>query len=61
MAEFDTVYQNVLAAHLKTDAGRALIAAKLQDAVTASDPTSVTNAPTASVTNNTAPTAPAKS
>ena len=49
MAEFDSVYQNVLEAHLATAAGRALIAAKLQDAVAPSDPSSVSNAPTATV------------
>jgi hypothetical protein len=53
LAEFDDVYQNVLAAHLKTDAGRALLAAKLQDAVKATDPSSVTNAPGAQVTQST--------
>jgi hypothetical protein len=51
LAEFDDVYQNVLASHLKTEAGRALLAAKLQDAVKDSDPSSVQNAPTANVSS----------
>ena len=61
LAEFDDVYQNVLAAHLNTAAGRALLAAKLQDAVTASDPSNVQNAPSASVTNNASVPAPSTS
>lgn len=51
LAELDDVYQNVLAAHLKTEAGRALLAAKLQDAVKDSDPSSVQNAPSAQVSS----------
>ena len=51
MQELDAVYQNVLAAHLKTEAGRTLLAAKLADAVKPSDPSAVTNAPTAQVTS----------
>lgn len=52
LAEFDDVYQGVLAAHLKTDAGRALLAAKLQDAVKPTDPSTVQNAPSANVVPN---------
>ena len=51
LAELDDVYQNVLASHLKTEAGRALLAAKLQDAVKDSDPSSVQNAPSAQVSS----------
>jgi hypothetical protein len=36
---------------LKTEAGRALLAAKLQDAVKPSDPSSVQNAPAAQVSS----------
>lgn len=47
--ELDEVYQRVLEAKLMSADGRALIAAKLQDAVKVSDPASVQGAPSASV------------
>lgn len=53
MVELDSVYQNVLEAHLKTDAGRALLAAKLADAVQPTDPSSVANAPKTTVSPST--------
>jgi hypothetical protein len=48
-AEFDQVFDRVLAQKLMTEAGRALIAAKLSDAVKPSDPVSVKVAPVAKV------------
>ena len=54
--EFHAVYENILSAQLKTEAGRALIAAKLADASVISDPKSVVEAPKAVVQ---APAAPA--
>lgn len=47
--EFDQVFERVLVQKLRTEAGRALIAAKLQDAVLPSDPNAVLNAPVAAV------------
>jgi hypothetical protein len=47
--EFDTVFEKVLGEKLKTEAGRALIAAKLTDASQTSDPAVVQAAPTAQV------------
>lgn len=41
IAELEEVYQNVLSAKLRTEEGRALIAAKLTDAVKVTDPTTV--------------------
>lgn len=49
LKELDDVYQNVLAEQLKTEAGRALIAAKLHDAVQETDPSATQNAPAATV------------
>lgn len=51
LKELDDVYQNVLASHLKTEAGRALLAAMLQDAVKDTDPSSVQSAPSAQVSS----------
>lgn len=50
VAEFSQVFDNVLKAKLKDEAGRALIAAKLADAVQAADPSVVQAAPLPSVT-----------
>jgi hypothetical protein len=50
VAEFEQVFDGVLAAKLKTEAGRAFVAAKLADAALASDPSVVTNAPAPAVT-----------
>jgi hypothetical protein len=47
--EFAKVFDNVLVAKLKTEAGRVLVAAKLADAAKASDPSVVASAPTARV------------
>lgn len=47
VAELKGVFDNVLTAVLKTDAGRALVAAKLADASKPSDPSSVAAAPQA--------------
>jgi len=47
--EFDQVFERVLVKKLQTEAGRALIAAKLADAVKPSDPTAVQTAPVAKV------------
>lgn len=47
--EFNRVYERVLDAKLRTEEGRALIAAKLGDAVKDTDPSAVTSAPTAQV------------
>lgn len=47
--EFEQVFDNVLVAKLKSEAGRALIAAKLADSVKSTDPSVVANAPTAGV------------
>ena len=49
IAEFDAVFERVLAQKLLTEAGRALIAAKLGDAVKDSDPSVVKSAPTPAV------------
>ena len=49
MKELDSVYQNVLAEKLKTEEGRALIAAKLHDSVQETDPSATQNAPAATV------------
>jgi len=43
--EFSLVFDNVLAAKLRTDSGRAFIAAKLTDSVKLSDPSVVKEAP----------------
>lgn len=43
--EFQQVFDGVLSAKLRTDAGRAFIAAKLSDAVKLGDPTVVKEAP----------------
>ena len=43
--EFAQVFDSVLAAKLRTDSGRALIAAKLSDSVKSSDPSVVKDAP----------------
>lgn len=43
--ELDTVFDRVLVAKLNTEAGRALVAAKLADAVKAADPAVVQEAP----------------
>lgn len=48
-AEFAKVFDNVLAAKLKTEAGRAFIAAKLSDAAKPADVGVVQNAPAATV------------
>lgn len=50
IAEFDQVFDKVLAEKLKSEAGRAFIAAKLADVVKPADPGAVQNAPTATVT-----------
>jgi hypothetical protein len=47
--ELDGAFDKVLVEKLKTESGRALIAAKLSDAVRPSDPSVVTSAPTATV------------
>jgi hypothetical protein len=47
--EFDQVFERVLVKKLQTEAGRALIAAKLNDAVKPSDPSAILNAPVAKV------------
>lgn len=47
--EFDTVFERVLVEKLKTEAGRALIAAKLADATMPEDPTVVQTAPAPTV------------
>ena len=49
IGEFDQVFEKVLAQKLLTDAGRALIAAKLADAVKLSDPGVVQSAPAPTV------------
>lgn len=49
VAEFDQVFDRVLSQKLMTEAGRALIAAKLSDAVKPSDPMAVKVAPVAKV------------
>jgi hypothetical protein len=49
LKEFSKIFENVLTAQLKTDAGRALIAAKLTDAVKSTDPSVVKDAPAAGV------------
>lgn len=49
VGELDRVFENVLAAKLQTEAGRALIAAKLADYVEESDVSVVKDAPTAMV------------
>ncbi len=49
VAEFDGVFARVLEAKLKSEAGRTLLAAKLADAVKASDPSVVQDAPAASI------------
>jgi hypothetical protein len=45
--EFDEVFERVLAAKLKTESGRALLAVKLSDAVRPDDPAVVKQAPKA--------------
>jgi len=45
VAEFGQVFDGVLTAKLKTEAGRAFVAAKLSDAARASDPSVVKDAP----------------
>ena len=45
LTEFDAVYERVLIEKLKTEAGRALIASKLADAVEIGDPSVVKDAP----------------
>lgn len=47
VAEFADVFENVLTAKLKTETGRAYVAAKLSDAVKAGDVSVITNAPVA--------------
>jgi hypothetical protein len=47
--EFDTVFDRVLVEKLKTEAGRALIASKLSDAVKPGDTTVVQEAPVPTV------------
>lgn len=47
--EFEQVFDNVLVARLKSEAGRALIAAKLADSAKSTDPSVVKNAPAAGV------------
>lgn len=49
ITEFDAVFEKVLIEKLRTEAGRALIAAKLSDAAQITDPTVVKSAPTAVV------------
>jgi hypothetical protein len=49
ISEFDQVFDKVLGEKLKSEAGRAFIAAKLSDVVKPADPASVKNAPTATV------------
>ncbi len=49
IAEFSKVFDNVLEAKLKSESGRAFIAAKLTDAAKRTDPSVVSNAPTAGV------------
>jgi len=49
ITEFDAVFERVLAQKLLTEAGRALIAAKLGDAVKDTDPSIVKSAPTPAV------------
>lgn len=50
LSEFDKVFENVLAAKLKTESGRAYIAAKLEDAIKPEDATAIQNAPQATTT-----------
>lgn len=45
ITELDVVYEKVLAEKLKTEAGRALVASKLTDAVKDTDPRVVSSAP----------------
>jgi hypothetical protein len=49
LTEFSAVFDNLLAAKLKTEEGRAYIAAKLTDATKAGDASIVTDAPKATV------------
>ena len=49
LAEFSQVFESCLVAKLKTETGRAYVAAKLSDAAEASDPSVVADAPTANV------------
>lgn len=49
IGELDSVFDKVLERKLETEAGRALIAAKLSDATLPSDPSSVQQAPSATV------------
>lgn len=49
IAEFDAVFEKVLAEKLKTESGRALVATKLADAVKPEDPSAVKKAPTVAV------------
>jgi len=49
IAEFEKVFDNVLAAKLKSEAGRALIAAKLADAAKTTDVSVVQEAPVATL------------
>jgi hypothetical protein len=48
-AEFAQIFDRVFQVKLQSESGRALIAAKLQDAIQGSDPTIVRTAPPASV------------
>jgi hypothetical protein len=49
ISEFDQVFDKVLGEKLKSEAGRAFIAAKLSDVVKPADPAAVQNAPVATV------------
>lgn len=49
VSEFSQVFEGVLAAKLKTEAGRAYVAAKLADAAKATDASAITEAPVATV------------
>jgi len=49
LKEFEVVFERLLDARLASEAGRALIAAKLEDAVRAKDVTAVVTAPKAGV------------
>ncbi len=49
LIEFERVFDNLLAMKLATDAGRAIVAAKLSDSAKAGDPQVVADAPKAGV------------
>lgn len=49
VTEFSKVFERVLTAKLKTETGRAYVAAKLEDAMTDADATVITEAPKAGV------------